>query len=196
MIDFAHEEVLFFFAFPALFLALLGFGDALQGADEGYRPPLAPVTLEIRKPKSFHPANLAISPPNPELGRGAPRIDGIERGLKVRPNHCHVVWMHQLHDLFDTRLVLGKIENLLRARIAGEHTEAQIVPVRPELGYIEGNLQTIFALAQPILCCLSPGGGPPKLCHQRVALSNAGFAQRHRSALSQSDCSTSRAADR
>ena len=30
-----------------------------------------------------------------------------------------------------------------------------------ELGYIEGNLQTIFALAQPILCCLSLGRGPP-----------------------------------
>ncbi len=104
--------------------------------------------------------------------------------------------MHQLHDLFDSRLVLGKIENLLRARIPREHAVARIVPVRAELGYVESSLQTIFTLAQPILCCLSPGGGPSKLRHQRVDLSNGGSAQRHRSALSQSDCGASRAADR
>src|SRR6266404_3318077 len=118
-----------------------------------------PGALEIRKPQSLHPADLAVSPPQPELSRGAPRVNGIERRLEVRLNHFHVVRMHQLHDLFDTRLILGKIENLLRARIPREHAVARIVLVRSELGYVESNLQTIFALAQPILCCLSPGGG-------------------------------------
>src|SRR6266436_282914 len=155
-----------------------------------------PGALEIRKPQGLHPADLAVSPPQPELSRGAPRVDGIERRLEVRLNHFHVVRMHQLHDLFDTRLILGKIENLLRARIAREHTVPRIVLVRPELSYVEGKLQTIFAPAQPILRCLSPAGAPAKLRHQRVDLGNGGSAQRWRSPFAQSDCSARRVADR
>src|SRR5262249_28257960 len=45
MIDFAHEEMLFFLALPAFFLALLAFGDVLDGADETYGPSLAPAAL-------------------------------------------------------------------------------------------------------------------------------------------------------
>src|SRR5262245_29096832 len=59
--------------------------------------------------------------------------------------------MHQLHELFDGRLVLGKIENLLTARIPREHVAAWIVQIRPELGYIEGKLETIFARPQGLL---------------------------------------------
>src|SRR5262249_12986847 len=106
---------------------------------------LIPGAVEIRKPQRLHPADLTISPPKPELGRGAPRIDRIKRRPKVRPDRFHIVWMHQLHDLFESRLILGEVENLLRAGIPREHAAARIVSVRPELRHIEGELQTIFA---------------------------------------------------
>src|SRR5260370_1563422 len=63
--------------------------------------------------------------------------------------------MHQLHDLLDSRLILGKIENLLRACITREHSAARIVPVRAELGYVESNLQAIFARQQVLLRLLA-----------------------------------------
>src|SRR5215467_8636355 len=141
MIDFAHEEVL-------LFLALLAFGNVLQGADEAHGPALIPGAVEIRKPQRLRPADLAVSPPEPELSRGAPRIDRIKRRLKVRLDHFHIVWVYPLHELFESRLIPGKVENFLRAGIPREHVVARIVPVRPELRHIEGELQTIFARKQ------------------------------------------------
>src|SRR5258708_27541258 len=105
-----------------------------DGADEGYGPSLAPVALEISKPQSLHPTDLAVCPPKPELGGGALRIDRIEGCLDGRQNLFHVVRIHPLHDLFDSRLILGKIENFLRARIPREHAVERIVLPRPELG--------------------------------------------------------------
>src|SRR6266478_1651454 len=111
MIDFAHEEVL-------LFLALLALGDVLDGAAETHGPALTPGALEIGEPKSLHPADRAVCPPQPELGGRPLRIDRIERCLDGRPNHFGVVRMHPLHDLFDRGLMLGKIENFLTAGIS------------------------------------------------------------------------------
>src|SRR6266446_2942245 len=142
MIDLAYEEVL-------LFLALLAFGNVLDGAN-AHGPALTPGTLEISKPESLHPADLAVSPPEPELGRGALRFGGIERRLKG-PNPFRVVRMHQPHDLFDGRLIFGNIENLLRAHIQRDHALVRIVLPRPELGYVDGNLQTRLALAQQVI---------------------------------------------
>jgi len=73
----------------------------------------------------------------------------------------------------------------------------------PELGCIHGNLQArlareqvALAFAQQILSRLSPGGGPSKLSHQRVDLSDGGSARQQWDALSESGCSASRVADR
>src|SRR6266849_6337869 len=90
-------------------------------------------------------------PPEPELSRGAPRIHRIERHLEGRRNPFQVVRVHELHDLFLGRLIVGKIENLLSACIAGEHAMTQIVLVRPELGCVEGKLETVFARFQVCL---------------------------------------------
>ncbi len=111
MIDFAHEEVL-------LLLALLAFGDVLNRPAEAHGPALRSGAFEISKPQGLHPADLAVCPPDPELGGGALRIDGIERSLDGRQDLFEVVRMHPLHDLLDRRLILGKIDNFLSARIA------------------------------------------------------------------------------
>jgi hypothetical protein len=84
MIDFAHEEVL-------LFLALLAFGNVLSGADEAHDLSLRPGTLEIGKPMSLHPADLAVSPLNPVLMRVRLRIGGIKSRRDSRPNPLNVV---------------------------------------------------------------------------------------------------------
>jgi len=112
MIDFAHEEVLFF-------LALLAFGNVLDGADEAHDLSLGPGALTIGKPATLHPTDLAVSPPEPVLIRVGLRIGGIERRLADRPKPFHVVRMHPLHELFDRRLVLCdvEIENLPGARV-------------------------------------------------------------------------------
>ena len=69
MIDLAHEEVL-----P--FLALLAFGNVLDGADKVRGPPPTPGALEASKPTHLHPADFAVSPLNPVLAQGAMRIGG------------------------------------------------------------------------------------------------------------------------
>src|SRR5215831_3344737 len=138
MIDFAHEEVLFF-------LALLAFGNVRNGADDTHRPLFAPGAIEICKPESLSPADLAVSPPKPELGRGPVRIDGIESRLERRQNSFHVVRMDQLYDLFKSRPVLSNIENFHRARIPRECALERIVLPPPEPGCVHGKLQTIFA---------------------------------------------------
>ena len=73
--------------------------------------------------------------------------------------------MHPLLDLLDRRRVGGNVENFLGTRVPREHAVEWIVLPPPELGGVEGKLQTIFALAQQIVCCLSLGGGPSKLRH-------------------------------
>src|SRR6266853_626879 len=70
MIDFSHEEVL-------LLLVLLAFGNVLDGAAEAHGPALRPGALKIGKSVSLHPADLAITPPDPEFARGAFRIGWI-----------------------------------------------------------------------------------------------------------------------
>src|SRR5262249_41769923 len=114
MIDFAHEEVL-------LFLALLAFGDVLSGAGHAHGPSLPPVALEMTNPQSLHPTDLAVSPPEPELGGGTLWIDRIEGRRDGCPKPFHVVRMHRFQDLFDIRLILGEIENFLTARIPAHH---------------------------------------------------------------------------
>src|SRR5215831_10822561 len=86
---------------------------------------------------------------------GAPWIDRMERRLKVRLNHFHIVRMHQLHNLFDSRLIVGKIENFLTARIPRDDTVERIILPRPELGRVESKLQTIFARQQVLLRLLA-----------------------------------------
>jgi hypothetical protein len=88
MVDLAHEEVL-------LFLALLAISNVSNSAHDGHGPPLVPVALEIRKPQSLHPADLAASALEPELGRRAIWIDGIEPRLERCQNSFDIVRMHQ-----------------------------------------------------------------------------------------------------
>src|SRR5712675_2269934 len=99
MTDFAHEEVLFFLAF-------LAFGNVRDGAEDADGPSLAPVALEISLPEGLHPPYLAVSPPDPELGRGAMRFGGIELRLVGRPNPLLYVLMHPVHVLFTTGIIL------------------------------------------------------------------------------------------
>src|SRR5258708_23166150 len=98
MIDFAHEEVL-------LLLALLAFGNVLGGAAEAHGPALRPGALKIGKSVSLHPADLAITPPDPEFARGALRIGGVERRLAVRPKPLPVVPMHPPHEVLHPYLL-------------------------------------------------------------------------------------------
>src|SRR5260370_18288634 len=134
MTDLAHEEVL-------LFLALLAFGNVLDGAN-AHGPALTHGTLEISKPESLHPADLAVSPPEPELGRGTLRFGGIERPLKGPPNPFRLVRMHQPHSPFDGRLIFGNIENFLRAHIQRDHALVPIVPPHPQLRSADCHLPT------------------------------------------------------
>src|SRR5258708_10522463 len=122
MIDLAHEEVL-----P--FLALLAFGNVLCGADEAHDLSLTPGTLEIGKSMILHPADLAVSPPDPVLDREGLRIDGIKSCRDTRPNPLNVVRMHPPDDLFEHHLLLpnSEIENLVSARVRPAHAAARIV---------------------------------------------------------------------
>src|SRR5258708_39267802 len=99
MIDFAHEEVLFF-------LALLAFGNVLDGADKAHDLSLGPGALAIGKPATLHPTDLAVSPPEPVLIRVGLRIGGIERRLSGLPKPFPVRPMHPLHQLLKSQLDL------------------------------------------------------------------------------------------
>src|SRR5258708_2010950 len=169
MIDLAHEEVL-------AFLALLAFGNVLCGADEAHGLSLRPGTLEIGKSMILHPADLAVSPPDPVLDREGLRIDGIKSRRDSRPNPLNVVRMHPPEDLFEHHLLLRniEIENLVSARVARACAAERIVLPRAEAGCIEGKLQTIFARLQrlPRLlaldCKAHPGSEDhQEKCHQR-----------------------------
>jgi hypothetical protein len=66
MADLAHQQAL-----P--FLALLAFGNVLDGADATHSPSVAPDALKIGKPVSFQPADFATASLNPvvmRVGRG------------------------------------------------------------------------------------------------------------------------------
>jgi hypothetical protein len=69
MIDLAHEELQLFLVRLALGLALLAFGNVLDGADEAHGSPLMPGPLETSKPPHLYPMDLAVSPQNPVLMR-------------------------------------------------------------------------------------------------------------------------------
>src|SRR5258708_32519656 len=103
MIDLAHEEVL-----P--FLALLAFGNVLCGADEAHDLSLTPGTLEIGKSMILHPADLAVSPPDPPLDRERLRIDGINSRRDSRPHPLNLVRTHAPDELVAHHLFLHSIE--------------------------------------------------------------------------------------
>src|SRR5262249_49328086 len=105
---FAHEEVFLLFA-------LLAFGNVLNRPAEAHGPALRPGALKISKSVSLHPTDLAISPPDPELARGALRVGGIERRLAIRPNSFRIIRMHPPHEVLDRYLISGQVENLLKA---------------------------------------------------------------------------------
>jgi len=56
--------------------------------------------------------------------------------------------MYPLFDLFKGRLILGDVENFLRARIAREYVVPRVVLPPPEPGCVKGKLQTVFARLQ------------------------------------------------
>src|SRR5262249_31112882 len=79
MIDLAHEEVLFL-------LAQLAFCNVVSGTNHADSASLAPNALETNKSASLHPADFAVHPPVPDLGRVRLRIGGIKRRFDGRPN--------------------------------------------------------------------------------------------------------------
>jgi len=74
--------------------------------------------LERGKSQGLHPADLAASPPESELGCGALWINGIERRRDGSPESIGVVWMHRPQKLFDRRFTHRHFENFLTTRIA------------------------------------------------------------------------------
>src|SRR5262245_40618963 len=105
MINLAHQEVL-------LFLLLFAFGDVLYGAAEAYDPALGPRAIKISKSVGLHPADLAVSPPNPVLVVDIRLwIGRIERRFAVRPNPFHVVGMQAVHEILDRYFITGHVEN-------------------------------------------------------------------------------------
>jgi hypothetical protein len=79
MVDLAHEEVL-------LLLTQLAFRNVVSGTNHADSASLAPNALETNKPVSLHPADFAVRPPVPELGRVRLWIGGIKRRFYGRPN--------------------------------------------------------------------------------------------------------------
>jgi len=120
MIDLAHEEVLFF-------LALLTFGNVLDGADEAHRLSLGHRALKMSKPLGLHPTNLTVSPTEPELGRGALRSDWIECCAVGCPNPIRIVRMDPIHELLDSGPILSDGENFFAPRIPGKDAVDRIV---------------------------------------------------------------------
>src|SRR5260370_5279386 len=92
MIDFAHEEI-------NLLLALLAFGNVLSGADEAREPSLTPGALEISKPMSLHPADLAVSPLNPVPMRVRLPIGGEQPRPPWPPNRLPLRSVPPLHSI-------------------------------------------------------------------------------------------------
>src|SRR5262249_23248260 len=142
------EEVL-------LFLARLALGNVRHGANDAHSLSLTPVALEISKPQGLHPADLATSPPEPKLGRGALRIGGIKPRPEGRRNAFRIVRMSPLHDLFKSHLIFGNAENFLRARIPGEYAAERIVLPPPEPSCVHGKLETRLARLQVLLRLLA-----------------------------------------
>src|SRR5262249_36110661 len=114
------------------FLALLAFRNVVNGANDG--PSLTLVAVEMREPAYFYPVHRAVSPLNPVLMRRATWMGGIDRCLTLRQEPFRVIWMDQFLDVLDRYLVGGEIENLLKARIPGDHAALRIVLPAPELG--------------------------------------------------------------
>src|SRR5215470_13647185 len=117
MVDPPHEKVLLFLAL----LALLALGGVRDGADDACAASLTPFALEISKPMGLHPADLAISPPEPELDRVGLRIDRIERRLSGRPKQFRVVWMHAL-PISSTGVSSAVTSKISRDRASPENT--------------------------------------------------------------------------
>jgi hypothetical protein len=130
------------------FRALLVFGDILHGANDTRDSPLASGALAIGEPRHSHPANLAVSPPNPILLRGALRTCGIKHFRVVRPKPLSVVRMQPLPERIDRYLITCDIKNLFIPRIPRSYETARIIPPPPKPRCIEGKLQTLLALLQ------------------------------------------------
>src|SRR5215831_12493778 len=134
MIDFAHEEMLFF-------LALLAFGDVVNGAAEAHGPSLRAGSFKICERISLHRTDGTISPPHPEFMVNVRlRIGGIERRLASRPKPFHVVRMNPLHEVLDRYLITGHVENFFKARVPRAHVAEQIVLPPPKPGCVESEL--------------------------------------------------------
>src|SRR5215470_14797684 len=124
-------------------LALLAFGNVVSGTDHSDGASLVPDALETNKRMALCPADLAISPPVPELVGVGLQIGGIERRFDVRPNPCYVIGMHPPLELLNICPVFGNVEHLFDATIPPDEATDRIVLPRPELGCVEGQLQTI-----------------------------------------------------
>jgi hypothetical protein len=144
-------------------LALLAFGNILNGADIMHSMPPAPDALKISKSMDLYPTDLA-APPKPMLKYGG-ILGSTERRFDKRPNHFDIVRMDQLHEIFDMHLVFGKIEYFLNASIPREYPMDSIVLERPKPGRIKGKLQAIFACLQGLLRPLTVGDVPNDLRH-------------------------------
>jgi hypothetical protein len=124
--------VLLFLALPTFFLTLLAFGNVLNSAAEAYDPALMPRALKISKSMTLHPADLAVSPPNPVLMVEIRLLIGrIERRLAVCPKPFRVVGMHALHELLDRYFVSGHVENSLKAPVPRANAADRIVLHHP-----------------------------------------------------------------
>src|SRR5215475_14162648 len=134
MIDLAHQEMLFF-------LALLAFGDVLNGAAQAHGPSLRPSTLKICERISLHPADGPISPPNPEFMVNVRlRIGGVERRLAVCQKPFRVLRMHAIHEVLDRYFISGQVKNFFKARIPRTHVAERVVLPPPKPGCIESEL--------------------------------------------------------
>jgi hypothetical protein len=90
----------------------------------------------MREPQNLHPTDLSVSL-EPELRRGAL---GLGDRVEGRPDLSHIVWIGPLHDLFDMGLILGNINNFLKAHIPRDYAVKRIVLPRPEMGCVHGKL--------------------------------------------------------
>jgi hypothetical protein len=107
---------------------------------------------------TLHPADLAVSSPNPVLMVDVRLLIGrSERRLAVRPKPFRVLRMHPLHEVLDRYFIGGDLENFLKARIPRANAANRIVLPPPELRCVESELQTVFARLQVVR--LSRGSG-------------------------------------
>jgi hypothetical protein len=85
----------------------------------------------MSEPLGLDPANLTVSAPEPELGRGTLRLDWIECRVVGCPNPFRIVRMDPIHELLDSGLILGDGKNLFSSPIPRKYAVESIVLPRP-----------------------------------------------------------------